>query len=49
MNPGLTAAILQDEEDLVVPDEAKAIFHAEVELAVWYLPLERQTSLNLWS
>jgi len=33
------AAILQDEEDPPIPDEAKAIFHAEVELAGEQVPL----------
>jgi len=36
LNSNLTAIILHDEEEEVVPDERKAIFYAGAELAVRY-------------
>ena len=36
LNGTLTAAILHDDEEVVVPDNEKAIFYAAAELAVRY-------------
>jgi hypothetical protein len=43
LNASFPAAILQDEEEAVVPDEVKAIFYAAAELAVRYPFLELET------
>ena len=43
LNASLTAAILHEEDDPVVPEEVKAIFYAAAELGVRYLPLEPET------